>query len=639
MREVVLLLTLAWGGEARADCVTEGDVVLNELAPAVAGDDADAEWVELLNRGNEEVDLSGWIIEAGTRPESLAAVFTLPEGTLVPAGGHLVVAGTLAELFVRDVLRLTMTGSMGNASSNADAVRLVDCAGGVRDVIAYGTNNGDGVFVDEEGEDIVEAKLSPKPADGRSIARLPDGADTNNGAVDTVLANPPTPGESNGGGGVGGLCVPGDDGVVVINELLANPGAGTNPGGSADSGYEWVELFVPGDAPVDVSGWRVEQAGSPADWGRRVKFTFPPDTVLQPGAHAVVADPDIALDDVDPLFRVVDVATLSLGNSQDGVRLVDCAGGAIDTVVYGGSNPDGFEGPDGAWADDEVGPAVVEDASLARRADGQRGGTLAQDFVTATTPTPGRPNEDLTCRSAGGTVFINEIMPNAEGTDSTARSEWVELVNGGRVDVTLTGWTLSKASSRSAGELNETLLYTFGAGVTLQPGEFLVVGAVAAVDATLFTDPFDLPSGDGGDLVLLADCTGARADSVLYGGDNDDLLDEDDGYIPDEAAPKPSEEQCVARLGDGVDSNSSVDDFVATTFCTPGAANNTAGGGGGGGTGGPNRGCNGPPDGGGGPRRGCQTAPAGASAWLALWWILRAPRRRRAAQVARREVS
>jgi hypothetical protein len=197
----------------------------------------------------------------------------------------------------------------------------------------------------------------------------------------------------------------------------------------------------------------------------------------------------------------------------------------------------------------------------------------AADFVSAATPTPGEPNDDLRCRSAGGVVTINELMPNPAGTDSTARNEWLELYNGGRVAITLTGWSLTKATSRDGAELNETPLYTFGSGVEIQPGAWLVVGGVAAVEAELFTDPFDLPSGSGGDAVLLYDCEGGLADSALYGGDNDDLLEEDDGYLPDELGPNPGDDQCVAREADGVDTNVSAQDFVTTTFCSPGATN------------------------------------------------------------------
>lgn len=575
MSRLLLPLCLA-PGMAHAACEIGADVRLNELAPAVAGTDAQAEWVELVNRSSEAVDVSGWVVQGATRPDAWVEVFTIPAETVIPAGGWLVLAGTAAALdeSTPGLVRLTAGAELGNAGSNSDAVRLVTCAepsAVVVDVVAYGANNDDGAFFDEEAEEIVVAKLASKPADNKSLSRQPDGADTNNGAVDFALVSAMTPGAANGGSGGGG-CVPGVVGQVRVNELLPNPGAATNPSGATDSGYEWVELYVSAD--VDLSGWQIQQAGAPGDWGARVKFTFPGGSVFAPGAYPVVADSDIELDDVASLFRVVDVTTLSLGNAEDAVRLVDCAGAEMDTVVYGGANPDGFLGDDGEpLADDAVGPRVTEDASIARRSDGAHSGDLAADFINAATPTPGAPNDDLRCRSAGGVVFINELMPNPAGDDGDADNEWVELYNGGRVSISLTGWSLTKVTSRDGAELNETPLFTFGAGVELPPGEWLVVGGVSAVEAALFTDPFDLPSGSGGDAVLLYDCEGGLADSALYGGANDDLLEEDDGYLPDEVGPNPGDDQCVARESDGVDTNVSAEDFITTSYCSPGASN------------------------------------------------------------------
>ncbi|MBN2095578.1 MAG: lamin tail domain-containing protein [Candidatus Aenigmarchaeota archaeon] len=58
-------------------------VVINEISPW----GRDAEWVEIHNTGNEEVNLSGWIIETQTSIRDV----DFPEGAFLPAGGFLVV--------------------------------------------------------------------------------------------------------------------------------------------------------------------------------------------------------------------------------------------------------------------------------------------------------------------------------------------------------------------------------------------------------------------------------------------------------------------------------------------------------------------------------------------------------------------
>ncbi len=67
------------------------DIVLNELMyNPISGDDRD-EYVELHNRGTAAVDLSGWRFTSGIS-------FEIPAGTVLSAGGHLVVAKDVARL-------------------------------------------------------------------------------------------------------------------------------------------------------------------------------------------------------------------------------------------------------------------------------------------------------------------------------------------------------------------------------------------------------------------------------------------------------------------------------------------------------------------------------------------------------------
>ena len=116
-------------------------------------------------------------------------------------------------------------------------------------------------------------------------------------------------------------CTQAADGAgLVINELLPNP-----PG--ADAGGEWVELFHGGDTMVAMDGWAV-QAGTQSLADRVVL-----EGVLAPGEHWLVGG--------DRVLAVDQQAELGLGNAgrnADAVRLVDCTGDPVDTVVYGSPN-------------------------------------------------------------------------------------------------------------------------------------------------------------------------------------------------------------------------------------------------------------------------------------------------------------
>ncbi|HMV70258.1 MAG TPA: lamin tail domain-containing protein, partial [Myxococcota bacterium] len=120
-------------------------VLINELFPNPSGVDDGWEWVELHNFGFQTLDLSGWRVEAGTT--TFDTVGVLPVGARLAPGGLLVVGQSAA---VAGVDVVAPGFSMGNATVDADAVRLVDCQGGVRDTVVYGGGNADGWLSDRK---------------------------------------------------------------------------------------------------------------------------------------------------------------------------------------------------------------------------------------------------------------------------------------------------------------------------------------------------------------------------------------------------------------------------------------------------------------------------------------------------------
>ena len=88
------------------------------------------EWLELYNRGESAVDLSGWQLTD-------AIAFSFPEGTTLAPGGHLVVASDAAALRADwpelDVLG-DFEGSLGNSGEN---IQLLDAVGNPADAVRY----------------------------------------------------------------------------------------------------------------------------------------------------------------------------------------------------------------------------------------------------------------------------------------------------------------------------------------------------------------------------------------------------------------------------------------------------------------------------------------------------------------------
>jgi hypothetical protein len=138
----------------------------------------------------------------------------------------------------------------------------------------------------------------------------------------------------------------------VFNELLPVPGVvDWDKNGVVDAGDEWIELYNPGLAPVDLSGWTLEIVGGES-------YALPQGTVMKPGG----------------LKLLYQLETGLLLNDLGGeLQLLSPNGRVVDRVGYDGMAPD---------------------ASYSR--DDQ--GLWHADWV----PTPGRPNRSAVPEASPG---------------------------------------------------------------------------------------------------------------------------------------------------------------------------------------------------------------------------------------------
>jgi len=134
-------------------------------------------------------------------------------------------------------------------------------------------------------------------------------------------------------------------------------------------------------------------------------------------------------------------------------------------------------------------------------------------------------------------LVINEFVADP----SDGEEEWVELYNNMVAIVDLEGWTLEEGS----GSITD------------------LSGQIAANGFVIIEPRGNL--NNGGDIIILKDPGGLIIDQVTYG-------DWDDGEINDNA-PKAQDPYSVARLIDGLDDDSDLDDWLVTTVVTKGAKN------------------------------------------------------------------
>ncbi len=215
-------------------------------------------------------------------------------------------------------------------------------------------------------------------------------------------------------------CTASPDAVVVFNEVQYNPA------GPAETG-EWIELFNQMGIKVDISGWRIDGAG----------FTFPPNTIVDPGAHVVVAK--------TPGAGQFGPFTGTLDNGGETLRLFNKGGRLMDELAYDDSAP---------WpvGPDNSGATLAKRSPYSASGDGSLWSPSAQIGGT-----PGAVNFISPASSSG--IRFSEIE------SATAGAFGLEITNTSDVTLDLTGMTVSVEGETAR-------QYGIPSG-TLAPGAFL----------------------------------------------------------------------------------------------------------------------------------------------------------------------
>jgi len=374
-----------------ADCppppaeVNVGDVAVNEFVSDPAEGN---EWIELYNKKDFDINLSGWTLEDGV-------------GTISTLSGTITASG--AEKF--KVIEI----SSSKLNNDGDIIKLKKSDGTIIDQITYG-NWDDGNINNN----------APAATDPNSVARKTDGQDTDNdladfsvtttltkGVSNTISAPPPPPAQ----GGTPPPSAPSSPpswpiGSLLINEFAADPTDGTN---------EWIELYNPTNSTINLNYWTIEDGSE--------TVTTLSGSVLSLG------------------FYVLEKPKGILNNTGDLIILKDPAGVVIDQVTYG-------DWDDGEKSDNA--PTATDPNSVARKTDGQDTSNDFSDFATAT-PTKGASNAGGVAQNPSGAysknIVINEVSPNPKGDDS--QNEFIELKNTDTVKIDLVGWKIGDNSSKT----------------------------------------------------------------------------------------------------------------------------------------------------------------------------------------------
>ncbi|OQX56601.1 MAG: hypothetical protein B5M53_00585 [Candidatus Cloacimonas sp. 4484_209] len=160
------------------------DITINEVYYTVKGNGNSNQWIELYNNSSKQIDIGGWKISTSKSPDD---GFIIPAGTTIGPKGFLVFAAS------KDVMS-TLWGVKNSVVEYGDALGFSQEG---EDIHLYNQSNTeiDAVWYGNGG-DMGSNKAAKAVSFGMSIARSPDGNDSNNPSLD-FSERFPTPAQSN----------------------------------------------------------------------------------------------------------------------------------------------------------------------------------------------------------------------------------------------------------------------------------------------------------------------------------------------------------------------------------------------------------------------------------------------------------
>ncbi|HUF63879.1 MAG TPA: lamin tail domain-containing protein [Verrucomicrobiales bacterium] len=529
------------------DVTPRPEVILTEVFPDSSTGDPnrdgaanfDDEFVEVVNASGAELDIGGWSLWTFGSSSELVERHRFAEGTLLAAGGALVVfqglmAGTPDWWFGGATAQAAQSGRLFLADEG-DTVVLRDPWGVSVNALVYGP-----------GEAVPGVSLIPGPGGGTAGVLRHD-------AIEESLGAAFSPGTRAAGVSYAG--VPDRLAVELESAELAEPNDAGLPWETrgvvhriGSSGFEEevrVRLTVEDGEELEVEPAElVILAGDgAAEFLLRTAADDRPDGDAK--AVGVTAEADGYLPgraEVDVIDLQLDILRVELEPAE--VREGEEAGWLRVTLheLIGGrprlGGPEveltftGLEGTGIIVAGDLIVPAGEAGAEVAFWAEDDglaQGDRMAEWIVLA----PGYREASVTVwirdalRAPEG-VVINEILAdppgsrpehlegdaNGDGVRDSSADEFVELVNGSQTAIDLSGWTISDGAA---------LRHVFAEGTVLGPGLAVVVfgGGLPAPESggaqLLTASTGRLGLNNGGDTVILMNREGAPVEEVSYG--------------------------------------------------------------------------------------------------------------------------
>jgi len=538
------------------------------------------DFVELFNLSNSPVSVNGWSVQYATAAGTTWAVTTLPNISIAAGQYYLIQEAGAApptNLPTPDVIdSIAMSATAGKvALVNTTTPLAGTCpvGGGIVDFIGYSTT-----------ATCFETGFAPAPSNTNADIRGSSGCtETDNNSVD-FSAGAPNPRNTIS---PVNICPPPTATPVPVIEVVINEVAWA--GTQASAFDEWIELYNPGGAAVDLTDWRVEAAdGNPSIL---LSGSIPTGgyLLLERGIQSVTNVPGTVYS--SGLLSDSGEALYLLDNTSSIIDTANSNGGAWPTVS-GSPNFPSMErtiialDSDFVWVTFAGIPnPLILDASLVNNIYGTPGYANSQPGVTPTftlTPTL-TPTATATATFTATTTPTKTVTPSLTTTALTpatnivisefrtigtggGNDEFIELYNPTASTVSIGNWVIKRSSS--CGTTIATIV-TIPAAVTLAAGQhYLVGGSTYSGSVTPDLASINLSIGDTGGLALfLADGVTIVDQVGLCSGT---LYREGTAITPPTAANvNRSFDRKSSLLGICVDSNNNALDFIVRAPSDP----------------------------------------------------------------------
>ena len=367
--------------------------MINEVAWAGTSASSSDEWMELYNSGAADIDLTGWTLSDGgdinimlsgkIAPGAFWLLERTDDKTVSDAAADQLYTGGLSnsgeQLTLRDATGAVVdTANAGGgawpAGSAATHATMERKSGLVSDSVLNWLAN---ATTARNGRDGAGSAINGSPRRANSAGLPPLPTATNTATAEPTASPVPT-------------ARPATTGVVLINEVAW---MGTLASGSD----EWIELFNPGPAPIDLNGWTLTSS---------LKLNIALRGMIAPGAYFLLErtdDRSVADISADQVYSG------ALSNGGEMLALRDAAGSVLDTAnPAGGAWPAGYA--QARFSMERVcnatGPACWQPA----RPCAANGRDAAGNAMRGT---PRQPNSQLTVCALPAGLHLNEVLVRA----------------------------------------------------------------------------------------------------------------------------------------------------------------------------------------------------------------------------------